>query len=95
MRSVLSVYAAPSHAGPTLEIRIRQMIATPPFTRDEFRMRLQADLQKMGIPRLATPGAVNMDRPNIPLKQLTNGRAEALLAVVDSWVNRVRAHATE
>lgn len=95
LRSVLSLYATPFGAGPTLEIRIKQMSTTPPFTRAELRARLQADLQHLGIPRLATPGAVNMERPNIPLNQLTNGRAEALLAVVSSWIDRVRSHTEE
>jgi uncharacterized protein (TIGR02391 family) len=94
-RSVLSLYATPYGTGPMLEIRIRQMCATPPYNRDEPRARLLADLRDLDIRRLAVAGALTGERPNIPLSELTNGRAEALLAVVSSWIERVRAHSGE
>jgi hypothetical protein len=34
-------------------------------------------------------------RPNIPLDELTTGRAERLLSLVDRWIEDVRAHAAE
>jgi hypothetical protein len=34
-------------------------------------------------------------RPNIPLSQLTRGRAEQLLSLVDRWIDNIRAHAGE
>jgi hypothetical protein len=34
-------------------------------------------------------------RPNIPLDELTEGRIEHLLALVDQWINDIRAHTAE
>jgi hypothetical protein len=34
-------------------------------------------------------------RPNVPLNQLASGRAQRLLAIVDSWLRDVREHAIE
>jgi len=46
-------------------------------------------------PRLDTEEALAGKRPNIPLSQLTGGRAERLLSLVDRWIHDIRAHATE
>src|SRR5215475_13656904 len=61
----------------------------------ELQKRLAADLRALGIPRLDGEQNLMNKRPNIPLDQLTNGRAERLLAIVDSWLRDVRAHAAE
>jgi uncharacterized protein (TIGR02391 family) len=95
LRAVLSLYATPYGTGPMLEIRIRQMCATPPYNRDEPRARLLADLRDLGIPRLTIPDALTRERPNIPLSELTNGRVDALLSVINRWIEQVRAHVGE
>jgi len=89
-RAVLSLYGALTGELPMLEIRIRQMCATPPYDRDEPRVRLMADLRGLGIPRLEAEAALTGERPNIPLGELTGGRIEALLSVVDRWIESVR-----
>ncbi len=48
-RAVLSLYGALTGELPMLEIRIRQVCATPPYDRDEARVRLMADLRGLGI----------------------------------------------
>ena len=53
------------------------------------------NLRALGIPRLDAEEALIDKRPNIPLNELTNGRVERLLALVDRWIEDVRAHATE
>ena len=40
--------------------------------------------------RLDAEAALTSDRPNIPLNELTGGRIEALLSVVDRWIETVR-----
>ena len=78
-----------------LEIRVRQMCHTPPYDRTGERTRLIADLKRLGIPRLDTEADLADKRPNIPLSQLTLGRAEQLLSVVDRWIRDIRAHCGE
>jgi hypothetical protein len=90
-RAVLSLYGTPGGDWPMLEIRIRQMLATPPYDRDEARGQLIADLQSLGIPRLSVGDAMTSERPNVPLTDLTSGRVGALLAVIDRWIQNVRA----
>jgi uncharacterized protein (TIGR02391 family) len=95
LRAVLYLYATDAGAAAMLEIRIKQMRETPPYDSDEPRARLLADLRGLGIPRLAAAGALNMKQPNIPLSELTNNRVDALLAVVNRWIECVRAHSGE
>jgi hypothetical protein len=78
-----------------LEIRVNEMCSTPPYLRADARMRLTADLHALGIPRLDDEQNLVDKRPNIPLNQLTNGRPERLLAIVDNWLRDVQAHAAE
>ena len=92
---VLSLYGSPHGGSPMLEIRVKRMCRTPPYNRTETRERLTADLHALGIPRLDAEAALIDKRPNIPLNELTNGRVERLLALVDRWIEDVRAHATE
>jgi hypothetical protein len=47
----------------------------------------------LGIPRLDDEPALVGKRPNIPLDQLTDGRIQGLLSLVDRWISDVRAHA--
>jgi hypothetical protein len=89
-RAVLSLYGALTSELPMLEVRIRQMCSIPPYDRDEARVRLTADLRAPGIPRLDARDAFSSERPNIPLNELTGGRIEALLSVVDRWIETVR-----
>ena len=94
-RSVLSLYASP-HGGPaTLEIRVRQMCRTPPFHQHDTRARFLADLTSLGIPRIDAEPELAATRPNIPLQQLTVGRAEKLLSLIDRWIIDVQGDATE
>ncbi len=94
-RSVLSLYSSPGGEHPTLEIRVRQMCGTPPYNRAETRERLLADLRALGIPRLDAEPGLAAKRPNIPLDQLAGGRIDRLLAIIDRWVDDIRAHAAE
>jgi hypothetical protein len=94
-RGVLSLYASPGGGTPTLEIRVKRMCRTPPYNRTEMRTRLVSDLKSLGIPRLDTEDALPDKRPNIPLEELSGGRAERLLALVDRWIDDIRAHASE
>jgi hypothetical protein len=93
-RGVLSLYGSPIER-PMLEVRVKTMCRTPPYDRSEIRMRLKTDLQSLGIPRLDTEDALIDKRPDILLSELTNGRVERLLALIDRWIENVRAHATE
>jgi len=93
-RGVLVLYASPPRETPGLEIRIKRMCRTP-HTAPRAYVRLVADLQGWGIPRLDTEDALTGKRPNIPLGQLTDGRAGRLLALVDQWIDDIRAHAAE
>jgi hypothetical protein len=92
---VLGLYATPRGGRPFLEIRIRSMLATPPYDRGPSREHLTADLQALGIPRLNEANALTGERPNIPLGELAGGRITGLLSVVDQWIESVRAHAAE
>jgi hypothetical protein len=95
LRSVLSLYGSPPGESPMLEIRVKRMCRTPPYNRTEMRTRLVADLKSLGIPRLDTEEALPDKRPNIPLGELSGGRAERLLALVDRWIDDIRARAGE
>jgi hypothetical protein len=89
--AVLSLYGTPGGDRPMLEVRIWQMLATPPYEQDQAHRQLIADLRSLGIPRLDVEGALTSERPNVPLTDLTSGRVEALLAVIDRWIKTVRA----
>lgn len=92
---VLSLYASP-HAGPAmLEIRIKAMCQMPPYNTPGTVARFTGDLRSLGIPRLDAEPDLAGKRPNIPLAELTGGRAERLLALLDRWIDDVRAHTTE
>lgn len=82
-KGVLSLYAAENDGGPMLELRIGQMCSMPPYDRDEARVQLAADLRALGVPRVDAEDILTAIRPNIPLAQLTSGRLERLLALVD------------
>ena len=92
---VLGLYATPRFGRPFLEIRIRSMLATPPYDRSSARVQLTADLQALGIPRLNEADALTSERPNIPLIELTGERITGLLSVVDRWIENVRTHAAK
>jgi hypothetical protein len=49
-------------------------------------------MQQVG---LASETVLAGTRPNIPLDQLTGGRASRLLSLVDRWIADVRAYAAE
>lgn len=95
LRGVVSIYGSPKGERPMLEIRIKRMCRTPPYNRAEVQARLTADLHALGIPRLDAEHVLIDKRPNIPLEELTDGRIERLLALVDRWIDDVRAHAGE
>ena len=94
-RGVLALYASPHDGPPTLEVRVKRMCRMPPYNRQHDRERLAADLHSLGIPRLDRETDLAGKRPAIPLTELTGGRLERLLALVDRWVTDVRAHAAE
>jgi hypothetical protein len=78
-----------------LEIRVKRMCRTPPYNRAEMRTRLVTDLKSLHIPRLNAEDALPGKRPNILLGELSSGRDERLLAIVDRWIDDIRAHAGE
>lgn len=82
-KGVLSLYAAENGGGPMLELRMEQICRMPPYDHDEARTQLIDDLRALGIPRLDAEDIPTAIRPNIPLDQLTSGRLERLLALVD------------
>jgi hypothetical protein len=45
----------------------------------------------LGIPRLDREDVLCHKRPEIPLAELTHGRVERLLALIDRWFGDVRA----
>jgi hypothetical protein len=94
-RGVLSLYGSPHGESPMLEIRIKRMCRTPPYNQAGKRTKLIADLKSLGIPRLDTEDALPDKRPNIPLDELSNGRAERLLTLVSGWIEDICAHAGE
>lgn len=92
---VLALYASVAGEPPLLEVRVRKMCEVPRYDRPAARARLVADLQGLGIPRLDSESALAEKRPNIPLDELTGGRAELLMSVVARWIDEVRAHAAK
>ena len=82
-KGMLSLYAAENGGGPMLELRIEQICSVPPYDRDEARDQLMDDLHALGIPRLDAEHIPTAIRPSIPLAQLTSGRLERLLTLVD------------
>jgi hypothetical protein len=85
-KGVLSLYAAENGGGPMLELRIEQIFSMPPYDSDEARVQLTADLRALGVPRLDHGEILTATRPNIPLDQLTGGRLECLLTLVDRCI---------
>lgn len=94
-RGVLALYASPHDGPPALEVRTKRMYRTPPYNRQHNRDRLTAGLYALGIPRLDRERDLPGKRPEIPLHELTSGRLERLLALIDHWLADVRAHAAE
>jgi hypothetical protein len=90
-REVLTLYADSHGSGPALEVRINEMCNTPPYDHQQARDRLTADLQALGIPRLDREDVLCDKRPEVPLAELTHGRVERLLALIDRWIGEVRA----
>ena len=94
-RGVLALYASPHGGPPTLEVRVKAMCWTPPHDRQHYSGRLTGGLHALGIPRLDRERDLSGLRPEIPLSELTAGRLDRLLALIDRWIADVRAHATE
>jgi hypothetical protein len=82
-RGLLSLYGSPHGDQPALEVRVKRMCRTPPYDHAEDRARLTGGLLALGIPRLDAEASLADGRPNIPLNQLTSGRVEGLLSLVD------------
>jgi hypothetical protein len=85
-KGVLSLYAAENGGGPMLELRIEQICSMPPYDSEEAHVELTAYLCALGIPRLDDEDILTATRPNIPLKQLTGGRLECLLTLVERCI---------
>ena len=94
-RGVLALYSSPHGGPPALEARIRTMCQTPPYNRQPYRGELTRGLHALGIPRLDREGDLSGLRPEIPLRELTAGRLDGLLALTNRWITDVRAHAAE
>lgn len=94
-RGVLTLYSSPYGGPPMLEIQVKLMRRTPPYNRSEEWAALMANLRALGIPRLSSEADFTGIRPNIPLDQLTSGRIQRLLPLVEQWIDKVRAHAGE
>jgi hypothetical protein len=95
LRGVLSLYGSPPGEPPGLEVRVKRMCRMPPYNRTETRKRLTEDLRALHIPRLDAEPVLADKRPNIPLSDLTGGRIERLLAIIDHWIDNIRVRATE
>jgi hypothetical protein len=94
-RGVLSLYGSPGGEHPILEIRVKRMCRTPPYNRRQTRERLTIELRALQILRLDAEPDLADKRPNIPLDELTGGRIEKLLALVDRWIDDIRTHSAE
>lgn len=94
-RGVLALYASPHGGPPSLEVRVRTTCRTPPYNRQPYRGELTGGLHALGIPRLDRETDLSGLRPEIPLRELTVGRLDGLLALIDRWITDVRAHAAE
>jgi hypothetical protein len=94
-RGVLALYASPHGGLPALEIRVRTMCRTPPHDRQHCSGWLTWGLHALGIPPLDRERDLAGLRPEIPLSELTAGRLDRLLALIDRWITDVRAHATK
>lgn len=88
---ILSLHSNPRGGPGVLEVRVGQMCSVPPYDSDAARASFTADLHALGITRLAD--APVRKRPNIPLHDLADGRAERLLRLIDRWIDDVQAHA--
>jgi hypothetical protein len=73
----------------------RPCAGRPPHDRQHYSGRLTGGLHALGIPRLDRERDLSGLRPEIPLSELTAGRLDRLLALIDRWIADVRAHATE
>lgn len=92
-RPLLSVYSSPYGGPPMLEIQVRLMRTLPPYDHADEWAALVASIRALGIPRLASESDFTGIRPNIPVDQLTGGRVQRLLALVEQWLDNVRARA--
>jgi hypothetical protein len=94
-RGVLALYASPHGGPPALAVPVKAMCRTPPHDRQYYSGRLTGGLHALGIPRLDRERDLSGLRPEIPLSELTAGRLDRLLALIDRWIADVRAHAAE
>lgn len=88
---ILTLYADSHRSGPAPEIQVNQMCGTPPMTPP----RPRAADRRPARARDTAPGREDhlcRKRPEIPLTELTDGRAEKLLALIDRWIGKAQAH---
>lgn len=90
MLRLLLLYASPD-GHPLLEIYVANLLSVPPYDRSEAAERFLDELRGLDIPRFLDDGIGGGIWPGIPLDQLTNGRVERLLAVIDRWIDDVHA----
>jgi hypothetical protein len=88
---VLLLYADPKDGHPSLEIYVKNLLGIAPYDHREAAERFLADLRAVGIPRLLDDHFAGGIWPGIRLSELTDGRIESLLAVIDRWIDDVRA----
>jgi hypothetical protein len=70
------------------------MCRTPPHDRQHYRGGLTGVLHALGIPRLDRERDLSGLRPEIPLSELTAGRLDRFLALIDRWIIAIRAQAS-
>jgi hypothetical protein len=88
---VLLLYADPKDNHPSLKIYVKNLLSIPPYDHKKAAERFLADLRALGIPRLLDDHFAGGIWPGIRLSELTDGRIERLLAVIDRWIDDVRA----
>src|SRR4029077_9699514 len=64
-----------------------------PYHQHDKQARSLADLRSLGIPRIGADPNLAAKRPNIPLRELTGGRAGSLLSLIDRWITDFQHHA--
>ncbi len=86
---VLTVFGGEA---PQLELRLQDMLLTPPYGQSERRTGLLDALQQLEVLRRRDR---MKQRPNVPLAQLTSDVIRTILAIIDRWIDDVRSAASE
>ena len=79
-----------SDRGRVLEVRMRSLVAWPPFTEPPQQQNFLSQLNELGIAQLQGVSPERNIRQRIPLADLGEGQLVSLLAVLDEWITTVR-----